>query len=262
MGIPISITAPRKRPIVTTLLILANTVVFILMYIAPSLLAPGATSVEDVQRSLSLVPIAVVRGENLWTILTAMFLHANFLHLFFNMLFLFVFGAAVESATGSKRFLILYLLSGLAAYLFHIMSIALMPREYLLTRIILDPWITPVLGASGAISGVMGAYLIYYPRTRVTFIYPIFIIPLILYLPAWVYVLIWFFLQLVMGLMMFLGVFSSVAYWAHVGGFLAGVALAPYLLDPRIKLWIRIRRMLLRYRGRDIMDYYYDEEFF
>ncbi len=262
MGLPISITAPRKFPVVTITIILINVVVFALMYIDPSALVPGANNAYEVQIALAATPAAIIRGENLWTLITAMFIHANIYHLLGNMLFLFVFGGPVESAMGSKRFLVFYILSGLAADLFHILSISLIPKEYLLTKAVLNPWVTPTLGASGAISGVMGAYFIYYPRTRVTFIYPIFIIPLILYLPAWVYVTIWFIYQLIMGLVSLLGVVTSVAYWAHIGGFITGIALAPYFLDPKIKMWIKIRRMLWSHVYRDISDHYYEEEFF
>ena len=262
MGFPISITAPRKFPIATITLITINVVVFAISNIEPSLLVPGASSVYEVQRALALTPVMLVRGENIWTVFTAMFMHGDLLHLFGNMLFLFVFGGAVESAMGSKKFIVFYFLAGLAADVFHVLSIALIPKEYLLTHVMMNPWVTPTLGASGAISGVMGAYIIYYPRTRVTFIYPIFIIPLILYLPAWVYVTLWFIFQLIMGLISLFGFVTGIAYWAHIGGFITGIALAPYFLDPRIKMWIKIRKMIWASIGQDISGHYYDEEFY
>lgn len=262
MGLPISISAPRKFPIVTITIISINILVFILIYLKPSILVPNVSSIFEAQVALAIIPAAIIRGEKLWTLITSLFVHADILHLLGNMLFLFIFGGPVESAMGSRRFLVFYFLAGLVAVVFHILSISLIPKEYLLNRAILNPWVTPTLGASGAISGVMGAYIIYYPRTRVTFIYPIFIIPLILYLPAWVYVMIWFIYQLLMGLITLLGIVTSVAYWAHIGGFIAGIALAPYFLDPRIKIWIRIRKTIWTYMYEDISHHYYDEEFF
>ncbi len=265
MGIPVSITAPKKLPIVTLTLIIVNILVFITMYLKPSLLVPGSHSVLEVQRSLALVPIAIIRGEKLWTLFTSMFLHADILHLLGNMLFLFVFGGPVESAMGRKNFIIFYFLSGLSATLFHVLSISFIPSKYLFTGTVLNPWVTPTLGASGAISGVMGAYLVYYPKTRITLIYPIWIIPLFLVLPAWVYVLIWFIYQLLMGLVSFLGLITTIAYWAHVGGFITGFALAPIFLDPSLKAWLRMRRELQERISKlyeDLTSYYYDEEFF
>ncbi len=261
MGIPVLMTAPRKRPIVTYSLVLINVVVFIIMYIDPSILLPGAKTIYDVQRSYALTPIAIVRGEHLWCLFTSMFIHADIPHLLGNMLFLFFFGGPVENAMGRRNYLIFYFTAGLAATMFHIMSISLIPQEYLLTKTLLNPWVTPALGASGAISGVMGAYLIYYPRTRITMIYPVFIIPLIFTLPAWAYVLIWFLYQLFMGLVSLIGVVSSIAYWAHIGGFITGVALAPIFMDPWIKNRIKIAKRFYRML-RMISDYYYDEEFY
>lgn len=264
MGIPVSQTAPQRRPIVTIILLLINFIVFILLLVEPDLLVPGAESTEDAQYELSMIPIYVVNGLKPWTIITAMFIHADWAHIIGNMLFLGIFGGPVESAMGRKRFLLFYLIGGLAADLFHILSISFIPRDLLLTSssYILNPWVTPTLGASGAISAVLAAYLVYYPRSRITMIYPIWIIPIILVLPAWAYILLWFMLQLIMGLITFLGIFSSVAYWAHIGGFLAGMALAPLFLDPRLKLLIReYRRYLEKYMEMSSEEYI-GEEFF
>lgn len=264
MGIPISQTAPQRRPVVTITLLLLNFIIFILLITDPQLLVPGATSTEEAQIELSMIPINIINGLKPWTVITAMFIHADWAHIIGNMLFLGIFGGPVESAMGRKRFIVFYLLGGLAADLFHILSITVIPRELLISgsRFILNPWVTPTLGASGAISAVLAAYLVYYPRSRITMIYPIWIIPVILVLPAWAYILLWFTLQLVMGLISLLGLFSSVAYWAHIGGFLAGMAMAPIFLDPRIKeLIVEYKRYLERY-GETPSEPYISEEFY
>ncbi len=240
-GLPIHQSAPRRFPAATLLLIAVNVVVFILTYVSPGTLVPGAVSPDDVYSELGAVPIAVVRMDKPWTIITSMFLHADIYHIAGNMLFLYLFGGPVESAMGSRRFLVFYFVSGLFAEFFHIASIALIPEQWLLTRYGLSPWVIPTVGASGAISGVMGAYLLFYPRARLSLLYFIAIIPIFITLPAWAYILIWFILQLYMGLMVLAGYTSPVAFWAHIGGFLAGLALAPYFMDPYIKKAIKMR---------------------
>ena len=265
MGIPVSQTAPKRTPVVTLTLILVNVVLFILSYLYPSLLVPGATNVYEVQRRLAMIPIAIVRGERLWTLFTSMFMHADIIHLLGNMIFLFFFGGPVESAMGRKRFLAFYILSGLAADVFHLLSITFIPTRYLISgELVGNPWVTPTLGASGAISGVMGAYLIYYPRSRVTMIYPVWIIPFIFTLPAWAYILIWFTYQLVMGLISLLGFVSNIAFWAHIGGFLTGIALAPYFMDPFIKKQILFYKKTLGelITSTDYEGFYEEEEFY
>ncbi|OYT40308.1 MAG: rhomboid family intramembrane serine protease, partial [Desulfurococcales archaeon ex4484_58] len=173
MFLPIRISAPHRTPYVTFTLIAINVIVFALIMTNPSSIVPGAIDYYDAQRRLAIVPASIVRGENLWTLITAMFVHADIFHLIGNMLFLFFFGGSVESAMGYRNYLVFYILCGLSATLFHILSITFVPTEYLFTTYTLNPWVTPVLGASGAISGVLGAYLIYYPRSRITFVYPV-----------------------------------------------------------------------------------------
>jgi len=259
VGLPISITAPRRFPLITTMLVSTNVLVFALQYVNPSLLVPGARSAVEVQLALGMIPAAVVRGDRLWSLITCLFIHGDVFHILGNMLFLVVFGSAVESVVGRLKFLALYIASGVVASIFHILSIAIIPREYHLLRVALDPWITPAIGASGAISGVLGAYVVYFPRSRVTAVYPVVVIPVVLSLPAWVYVMMWFTYQLVMAMLSVTILASSVAYWAHIGGFLAGVGLAPYTLSENAKLWIRIRRIILK-SELDIADVYRDEE--
>jgi membrane associated rhomboid family serine protease len=149
-------------------------------------------------------------GRQASHLLTSMFLHGGWMHLIGNMWFLWIFGNNVEDSMGRLRFIVFYLLTGLAAAL---------------GQVITSPdSIIPMVGASGAISGVMGAYLVLYPRVKVYALVPIFIIITSIALPAWAMLGYWFFLQLVSGLFSS-GDMGGVAFWAHIGGFVAGVVL-------------------------------------
>jgi membrane associated rhomboid family serine protease len=150
---------------------------------------------------------------NRLTPLTSMFLHGGWGHLLGNCLFFWVFGNNVEDSMGRLRFLVFYVVCGLVAAA---------------AQVLVDPASPiPMVGASGAISGVMGAYLLLYPRVRVNMLFIIFIIIRIIPLPAWLVLLWWFFLQLVTGLPQLnqLDSQGGVAVWAHVGGFVAGLVL-------------------------------------
>jgi len=145
-----------------------------------------------------------------------MFLHGGWLHLLSNMWFLWIFGNNIEDSMGHLRFVFFYLTCGVAAAL---AQVALNPASAI-----------PMVGASGAISGVMGAYLVLYPRVRVYAMVPIGFIPITIALPAWTMLLYWVGLQIVSGLF---GLMSDerggVAVWAHVGGFVAGLVLVKLL---------------------------------
>jgi membrane associated rhomboid family serine protease len=162
---------------------------------------------------------------NLFTPVTSMFLHGGWGHLLGNCLFLWVFGNNVEDSMGRGRFVVFYLLCGLAAAAAQVLVEPASP--------------VPMVGASGAISGVMGAYLILYPRVRVNMLFILLIIIRIIPLPAWVVLLWWFFLQVFMGLPQLMqletGVSGGVAVWAHVGGFVAGLLLVKLFENPRLK---------------------------
>lgn len=152
---------------------------------------------------------------NILTPITSMFLHGGWMHLLGNCLFFWVFGNNVEDSMGHVRFLVFYLLCGLAAAGAHVL---------------LDPGSpVPTVGASGAISGVMGAYLLLYPHVRVKMLIPIVIYPLIVHMRAWIVLLWWFGVQVLSGLPQLMSlrreVSGGVAVWAHVGGFVAGVVL-------------------------------------
>jgi membrane associated rhomboid family serine protease len=161
-----------------------------------------------------------VRDLGWEALFTSMFMHGGWGHLLGNMLFLWVFGNNIEDSMGHIRFFFFYLVCGLAAGLAHIFF---SPMSNV-----------PMVGASGAISGIMGAYIILYPRARVrTWIPPIFFIRV----TAWFFLGVWFFLQLFSGVAS-LGMPSAeeggVAVWAHIGGFVAGVALIKAFDRPRL----------------------------
>jgi membrane associated rhomboid family serine protease len=151
------------------------------------------------------------------TLLTSMFMHGGLAHLFGNMLFLWIFGDNVEDSLGHLRYLAFYLVCGLLASLAHILvTVGLTGTESPETLI-------PSLGASGAISGVLGGYLLLHPQRQVL----VFLFRLLVWVPGFVAIGLWFLFQLISGLGM-LGAKSAeggVAYGAHIGGFLAGVAL-------------------------------------
>ena len=157
---------------------------------------------------------------NILTPLLSMFLHGGWAHLLGNGLFLWVFGNNVEDSMGRVRYLVFYVLCGLAAAL---------------AQIAIDPASpAPMVGASGAISGVLGAYLILYPRVRVH----VFVGFFLLSLPAYFVLLMWIGLQLLSGLPQVTSIHhvtsSGVAVWAHIGGFFAGVALVKFFENPQM----------------------------
>jgi rhomboid family protein len=155
---------------------------------------------------------------NVFTPLISMFLHGGWIHLIGNMIYLGVFGKSVEDSMGRMRFLLFYVLCGLIAAVAHITSQPASP--------------VPTVGASGAISGVLGAYLILYPSVYVRMFVFIFVVRI----RAWVVLLYWFFLQALGGLSQLNAlnpdVSGGVAVWAHVGGFVAGVVLVRFFVNP------------------------------
>ena len=159
-------------------------------------------------------------GRQVAHVFTSMFLHGSWMHLLGNLWFLWIFGNNIEDSMGHGRFLAFYLLCGVAAAL---LQVAVSPQSAI-----------PMVGASGAISGVMGAYLVLYPRVKVYTFVPIGIIPLSIALPAWTMLLYWMALQLLGGLVGFLSAEGGggVAFWAHVGGFVAGVVLVKLFARP------------------------------
>jgi len=169
---------------------------------------------EKAISSYGMTPYYVLHGERLFTFLTSMFLHADLWHLGGNMLFLYIFGDNVEDAFGHFRYLAFYLISGFAA------SIAFIGAQLLSS----DPiaLLIPAIGASGAIAGVLGAYIVLYPKARISTLVLIgwlMIVPL----PAILFLGLWFVFQLLYGLLTFAIAQTGIAYWAHIGGFVVGI---------------------------------------
>jgi len=225
--IPIHDENPTLRtPVVTIALLVCIVGVWIVVQgagIDPQLLAattcnwglvPGeitrlATVGEGVAIGHGLACIVDDDPRNALTPLTSMFLHGGWGHLLGNALFLWVFGNNVEDSMGRVRFLVFYVLCGLVA------SAA---------QILVDPSsIVPMVGASGAISGVLGGYIVLYPRVRVHLLVFLLILVTVVTVPAWLMLGYWFVLQVLSGYVDD-GSGGGVAFWAHVGGFVAGVA--------------------------------------
>ncbi len=207
---PISDDNPTKRRAVVTHSIIA---INIAVFLYEVVLSTQGALLEFIAE-FALTPADIVHGAAPYTLVTAMFLHSGFMHIFANMLYLYIFGDNVEDAIGRKRFILFYLLCGFAA------SAA---------QIIVNPLSdVPNLGASGAVAGVLGAYLIMFPRARVNCILVLGFFIRWVTLPAVIVLGFWFVIQF------FSGVASlpyatqnvgGVAYFAHVGGFVAGVVL-------------------------------------
>lgn len=199
---------------VTAGLIAVNFVVFLYQLSLP----PYAFN--SLTEQFGLVPDQL----HVYTLITSMFLHGGWLHILGNMLFLWVFGRNVEDLIGGGRFLALYLLTGVAAAVVQVMF-----NPY--SRL-------PTIGASGAIAGVMGAYLMKFPRARILTLVPIIIFYTTLEIPAAIWLLLWF------GIQFFSGIGSladadhpldNVAWFAHIGGFIAGLLLVR--LFPERRRW-------------------------
>jgi membrane associated rhomboid family serine protease len=211
----------RSTPWITRLLVVFSAAVYLYEWMLPE------EQLEQLVQTCALVPARLSQGEalDLWPFLTSMFLHASLLHAVANLWALWIFGDNVEDSLGPLRFLVFYVASGVAAGALHVF---VLPHSEL-----------PTLGASGAIAGVMGAYFVLFPRARVVAVIPILCFPLIIEIPAFVYLGVWFLIQLVSGAGS-LGPGSSgatIAWWAHIGGFLAGVLLLAVLglRRPRVR---------------------------
>ena len=207
--IPLRDYNPTRRPsLLTWGLILINFAVYLY-------LAQNPVMDENAIARYAVIPADITAGRHLGTLITSMFLHANLLHVGGNMLFLWIFGNNVEDRIGEIKFIIIYFAAGIAGSL---LQIAINPASTV-----------PMLGASGAISGLLAAYVLYFPRARVlTFIFPFFFVTL----TAYIFIGYWIALN---ALQAFLNIGVSgggVAFFAHIGGFVSGLVLA-LLLRPR-----------------------------
>jgi len=213
--IPIRDVIPNERPpVMTVTLILLNGLVFLAMLATDPQRAVNAFALVPAQLTQAVElqdPQGLVHGGT--TLLTCMFLHGSLLHVLGNMWSLWLFGDNVEDRMGTGRFLAFYLVCGVVAGLTHVAFEAHTAM--------------PTLGASGAVAGVMGAYMVMYPRARVVVLLPIGFYPLFMEWPAIAYLGLWFANELLLGTMS-LGIdraVGGIAFWAHVGGFAAGVLL-------------------------------------
>jgi len=205
----------ERTPVITWALIALNAIVFLSYY--PSLGGQERLLLAFYDQ-WALVPTEVARGLEMHTILTSMFLHGGWMHIIGNMLFLYIFGDNLEDQMGHVGYLLFYLAGGVAAAL---------------AQMAANPYSSvPMVGASGAIAGVMGGYLLLFPRARVDIAFIIFVIVKIVTVPAWLTLGLWFGLQLVNGAAS-TGDGGGVAYWAHAGGFIAGVVLT-------VPVWLRV----------------------
>lgn len=218
MFIPLKDENPTSRfPFMTVLFIALNILIFFYQIFSPEGLQyfvyrMGAIPYEITHlRTISSFP----RLSPPLTLITAMFLHGGLFHLVGNMLYLWIFGNNVEDFLGSIRFVIFYLLSGLGANFVHILF---NPNSRV-----------PMIGASGAIAGVLGAYLILYPTARIMTLIFIWILPI----PAALILGLWFFAQVTN-----VGIGGGVAWFAHIGGFLIGIALIKLFSQKRPKVWV------------------------
>jgi membrane associated rhomboid family serine protease len=210
--IPIRDTIPsRSFPIVNTVLIVVNTLVFFYE------LSLGSYLPRFIEH-YGLIPASFTSPERadfrIYPIFTFMFLHGGWLHIIGNMLYLYIFGDNVEDRIGHLKYLFFYLITGLISAF----SQALANLHSTI----------PMIGASGAIAGVLGAYILYFPRSKIITLLPIFFFIQIVEIPAAAFLLFWFVIQFFSGVAS-LAITQSgggVAFWAHIGGFIAGLILA------------------------------------
>ena len=215
----------RTTPYVTIGLIAVNALVFLYE------MTLGDPRLEEFIIYFGLVPAAFS-----WVaVLTSMFLHGGFLHVGGNMLFLWIFGDNVEDRMGHGRFLVFYLLCGTAAAL---AQTAMSPDS-----------VAPMVGASGAVAGIMGAYFVLYPHSRIVTLIPLFVFFHVMEVPALVFLGLWFVLQFISGVGSIAAATGGepaggIAFWAHVAGFVAGVSGVLVFRRPerqRVEWWNDVR---------------------
>lgn len=202
---PLKDENPTSRfPFVNIALIVINLAVFLITLISGTF--------EETIDLYGMRPVEVLAGRRLETLFTSMFLHGGILHILGNMLYLYIFGDNIEDVLGHGKFLAFYLVTGVIASL---IQAATDPTSDI-----------PTIGASGAISGVLGAYLVLYPRARVYTAVGIYLFWRIVMIPAIFFLGFWFLLQVFSASITWLtGISEGVAYWAHIGGFIAGAVL-------------------------------------
>jgi membrane associated rhomboid family serine protease len=225
----------RNYPIVNVTLIAINVAIFLLQpanvrelqhFVLTYGLVPARYTVDTVSQYFTL-------GQQVISLFSFMFLHGGFWHLVGNMWFLYIFGDNVEDRLGPIRYLAFYLLCGWASALTHVFFNVQSQ--------------VPIIGASGAIAGVMGAYFILYPRSRVLTLIPIIIIPYFIEIPAYFFLAIWFAIQFFSATLSGTIGGGGIAWWAHVGGFVAGIIfLGLFTYFPRFGASDAVRRSTIK----------------
>ena len=203
-------------PLVNLTLIFANVLAFFYQ------LQMGPELLQTFVLKWGLIPFRLMGDlTNNWnTIYSSMFLHGGWFHIINNMWVLFIFGDNVEARMGKIKYLLFYLLSGTAAGL--------------LQTYVLPSSQVPMIGASGAIAGVLGAYLVLFPTSRVASLVPIYFLFTVIQIPAFIYLIFWFVSQLYSGWLSFQGIGGSgIAWWAHIGGFIFGLVMSFFFANRR-----------------------------
>jgi membrane associated rhomboid family serine protease len=210
---------PWTKPHVNRLLIVVNVVIFFVFWLSMADIFLGSSFAINMEENFTMFPNEIIHGQRLYTILTSMFMHdpsgfsEGLIHLASNMLFLYIFGDNVEDTFGHFSYLLFYIFCGLTAAFSHIIIAELIDPSGLAVG---------VVGASGAISGALGAYLVLYPKARIlTLVLAGW--PIIIPIPAIIFLGFWFVMQWLLGVFDIAG---GVAYWAHIGGFITGMILA------------------------------------
>jgi membrane associated rhomboid family serine protease len=207
----------ERRPYATYLFMAGCAVAFVYQLLS-GLSDPKLN--DTIIHAYGMTPASIIHGHRLWTLLTSMFLHGGIAHFVGNMLYLWIFGDNVEDAFGHLPYAAVYLVSGLLGSL---LQIAIAPHSLI-----------PTIGASGAISGIMGAYFVLYPRARVLTLVPIFFFIRLFYVPAPLLLGFWILFQVLYGCSSAPATGGGVAYFAHIGGFAAG-ALFALLIRKRVR---------------------------
>jgi len=211
--IPIRDQIPTRHvPVINYLLIAANIIVYVLMWLA-------GPSQESLVYQFAMIPSNLTTGLDLGDItdiFTSMFMHAGLMHIAGNMLYCWIFGDNVEDRMGHFKYLVFYLVGGLVASLAHLLT---NPGSQI-----------PTVGASGAIAAVLGAYLVLFPQSRIVTFIPLGFFLRLTVVPAVIVLGFWFVLQLFSGVLSLGGPDAcGVAFWAHIGGFVAGVLMGKLL---------------------------------
>lgn len=202
------------------MLLVTNILVFAVFWLSTQGIVFDDGFAQFFDNNFVLTPARILKGEQLYTLVTSIFMHATWIHLLGNMLYLFVFGDNIEDLFGHAGYLTFYLACGLAAVMAHILTVLYAPTINSLTGLTISSDLTQgLIGASGAIAGVLGAYLVLYPKAYILTIVLVVILPI----PAVVFLGFWFILQ---WLYIVFNMSTEVAYFAHIGGFITGLILA------------------------------------